>query len=456
MMVQLAYATSLVIFPNMLLKHKASALQRDLDTKQAFVRYVSHEVRTPLNIVLTGLELLKLKLANIPDSEEPLDLVSDCILSTKTAVSILSDLLIYEKLESNLLVLEKTECHLLSFLVEHVRPFRLQADQKQIEMNIVPFRGTELTRRLEQIMVSIDATKIAQVLRNLVSNAVKFSPSGGKVDVFAEVIVNNNSITRSSRLSTIIKQSIGAAQVYAADSINSDSVVRVVVRDSGFGISAENQQKLFNEIVQFHANTQQGGGGSGLGLWISKQIVALHGGKVGVYSEGEGHGTEFYFELPIARIDLTRVFNPQLADVSPDSGIALARMRTVSVRMPMEVLLVDDSAMNRKLMGKLIAAIGNSYVEADDGDTCVEAVRERMASGGGTMFHAILIDGSMPRMSGPEAIKQVRELGYKGLIVGVTGNGGAEDIEEFIDAGADSVLLKPVSLDQIQQIFICV
>jgi CheY-like chemotaxis protein len=91
-------------------------------------------------------------------------------------------------------------------------------------------------------------------------------------------------------------------------------------------------------------------------------------------------------------------------------------------------------------------------MEADDGNSCVEAVKHRLEVECADMFQAILIDGSMPKMSGPQAIKQVRELGYNGLIVGVTGNGAADDIVAFIDAGADSVLVKPVSLEQIQQL----
>ena len=80
-------------------------------------------------------------------------------------------------------------------------------------------------------------------------------------------------------------------------------VLRIEVRDSGYGIAPENQHKVFNEIVQFHANTQQGGGGSGLGLWISKKIVELHGGRVGLVSEGEGRGCTFFCELPLFEVE---------------------------------------------------------------------------------------------------------------------------------------------------------
>jgi signal transduction histidine kinase len=102
-------------------------------------------------------------------------------------------------------------------------------------------------------------------LRNFVSNAIKFTPPNGKVSI-------NMKILR-----------------YDSEEAGSE-MLQVEVVDSGHGISLENQRKVFNEIVQFHANTQQGGGGSGLGLWISKKIVDLHGGRVGLFSEGEGTG----------------------------------------------------------------------------------------------------------------------------------------------------------------------
>ena len=196
----------------------------------------------------------------------------------------------------------------------------------------------------------------------------------------------------------------------------------VEVRDSGVGISAENQRRLFNDVVQFHAKAHQGGGGSGLGLWISKKIVDMHGGSIGVRSEGESRGSTFYFTLPIVPVcdefeshpatrgpsepltsDLGEIKSdlildplfpsfkhplglPPKAQISPEVDAPKALNTTAGKGgteaglVNMKVLVVDDSALNRKMMVNRLERLGCSTFVADDGDTAVALVQQTLGT----------------------------------------------------------------------------
>lgn len=138
-----------------------------------------------------------------------------------------------------------------------------------------------------------DPYKLEQVVRNFIGNAVKFTPTKGKISVTVTITMN------------VKNQSYVSAD---DDPISKNGTLRLSVVDTGAGISFENQSKLFQQYIQFNAGKLQGGKGSGLGLWISKTIIDMHEGKVGAYSGGEGRGSTFYFELPC------QVFSPNTFD----------------------------------------------------------------------------------------------------------------------------------------------
>ena len=239
----------------------------------------------------------------------------------------------------------------------------------------------------------------------------------------------------------------------------------IVVTDSGAGISAENQKKLFRDIVQFNPEKLQAGGGSGLGLWITGGIVDLHGGKIRVFSEGEGMGCSFTVEIPMTRsrsvalqqltqfsndtdeIQITELPSPihnesekfgespsmalqsELDDALPvvaSSAVPSPQQEPQSAKRQFDVLVVDDSRLNRKMLLKCLRTDGHISIEAEDGLQAIERVKERMNGSDGSNckpFDAILMDFIMPNMDGPTATRQIRSLGYTGIIFGVTGNG---------------------------------
>ena len=233
------------------------------------------------------------------------------------------------------------------------------------------------------------------MLRNLLSNAIKFTPIDGRVDV----------------------------RVYV-----SEHKLHVEVRDNGVGISPENQQRLFNKIIQFNAKAQQAGGGTGLGLWICKRIIDMHGGAMGMKSDGEGHGSTFYFSLHInergcnrseveqatgdnycddeAVVNIpsiresedrsSRFFSERHRGVLPAglkansvhpmpehfqiSSTNLKREELVSLKS-LNVLVVDDSGLNRKMMVQRMRLEGCCAHEADDGDAALEAIHNSFRDG---------------------------------------------------------------------------
>jgi signal transduction histidine kinase/CheY-like chemotaxis protein len=420
----IAFASIIVItlLPQRLAKVETAKLEADLAIKKSFVRYISHELRTPLSIAISGLDLLNEQLNDGAPIEELVAMIKDIKSPCLSGVAILNNLLDFEKLDSGLTVLEATDQDPGVFFESTVAPFKLVARQKQIELIVV----NSLAGTANREAVRIDASKMSQVLCNLLSNAIKFTQVEGTVTVTASVV---------------------------------DEAFTVKVEDTGVGISAENQQRLFGEGVQFHTNAHQGTSSSGLGLWISKKIVELHGGTIGVISEGNGKGSTFYFKLPLNTTEIrltpieeaiSRAMSSRRVSVrvAPSLTNSLLHTRPISVRLPtnLSILIVDDSALNRKMMIKRLERHSCTIAEADDGDVALEMVQSSLR-GDRPSFDVISMDNVMPRMRGPEAAQKIRNIGYKGVIVGITGNVLADDVDEFIDHGVNAVLPKPFELD---------
>jgi CheY-like chemotaxis protein len=231
--------------------------------------------------------------------------------------------------------------------------------------------------------------------------------------------------------------------------------LKVAVIDTGTGMSNDQLARVFGENVQFNANELQAGQGSGLGLFIAKGIMKQLGGSLAVFSEGLGHGTTFTMTLPLYHVPDTAL--PEslkhqqqlLSEHSSDDETA------VSPKHPAEslrVLVVDDAAINRKLLMRLLNNQGHVCEEAEDGLRAVEQVENAMKEG--KRYDSILLDYEMPVMNGPTAAKEIRVLGCDSLIVGITGNLLPEDVSFFKACGANSVLPKPVNLRDLVEIWV--
>jgi len=210
---------------------------------------------------------------------------------------------------------------------------------------------------------------------------------------------------------------------------------------------------------------------------VSKGIIDLHGGRIGVYSEGENMGTTFYFEVPVVQGQgapqedyhfrgqefllqgsqkaAQKKYSVNKFCVTPSDlvveasadveGVGGSRANDTSNRA--KVLIVDDAATNRKMLRLLLARRRYQTEEAEDGLQGVQMVKQRIERGI-IPYDAIIMDFIMPNMDGPTATARIRALGYNGVIVGVTGNAMQNDIQTFLGKGADKVLNKPLDIDE--------
>ena len=453
---------------------------------------------------------LKLLTDDLKSSNNPLDtnrneILSDVNVACRTTVDILNDLLCFDKLESGILEVHKHEVPVLSFLSDCVGMFSAQAREGDIMMSVVTgvdersdvHGDVESMPLLDDDTVFIDRFKMDQVIRNLVSNALKFTPRGGAVTLTAAFVpratppsqnisresafdgsyLDFYALGRSARFNRMSSSAtfkrVAGPRIYidgdleggetggksptpTEDTKNIVGKLVIVVKDTGAGMLPKDYSRLFKEIVQFKPEVLQAGGGSGLGLWITKGIMDLHGGTVSVHSEGLGLGSSFSLELSMERKVCTAftAFESEQFINTANSGClypeidALACSTQDDSEKPsvLRVLIVDDSPLNRKMLLRTFRAAGHECHEAVDGLEAVEKIKDIMASPQGS-YSVVLMDFVMPNMDGPTATRFIRALGYTAPIFGATGNMLSFDVEYFLENGVDKVFAKPLDMD---------
>lgn len=232
--------------------------------------------------------------------------------------------------------------------------------------------------------------------------------------------------------------------------------LEVSVKDSGAGMTKAQLDKLFKSAgVQFNANALQGGGGTGLGLYISKGIMEQHGGTLSVDSKGLDMGTTFTLSLPMY-LDANKAAGTPAS--TPCNSLRSLQQEQTERTLPFEeeearslrILAVDDSITNLKLLVRLLQKRGHQVTSAGNGKLAVEMVRTSIQTN--ELFDVICIDNHMPGMDGPTAAMVMREMGCDSFIVGITGNVLPEDIELFKSKGANAVLPKPFRIAQLEEL----
>lgn len=534
------FGSFVTILPGRLARIKVELCQQMITTKGHFVRYVSHEIRSPLFVVSAGLEMTINELeATSAVPQTLVDLVSDVFDSTTSAINLLNDLLQYENMEldsfkldvswrglSNLFGLKVSTLTALAkksdvqFLIDD--PLNLFGNEKHIDYVKAMLSRSEIVGSddffssvdYSEVVLRVDRYRVDQIIRNLIVNAIKFTPKGGSVFVRTSISARRNESNTSSK--GVIPSSTGNNQqedVFSTNYFKSTTKslsaklyrpliefeklepigdVMVEVIDSGVGIAIENQSKVFGEFTQFDRNKLQAGGGSGLGLWISRRIAEYHQGKVDFHSAGEGKGSTFFVTLPVYippqgfALKMSSEPTPSLQSRSPNklskrsnqnhtstssntilnSKIKRTRRRTskttslmatvvsteadeAKIKVEHRFLIVDDSSTNLKMMRRLLESAKDHFPgcvidEADDGDVAVEMVSKSLKAE--TPYGAVLMDSMMDRMHGTQATVLMRnDVGYKGLIIGVTGNAREDEIQAYKDCGVDEVLTKPIT-----------
>jgi CheY-like chemotaxis protein len=278
-----------------------------------------------------------------------------------------------------------------------------------------------------------DCVRITQVLRNLVSNALKFTPEGGQLHVSAQWIERTTAGQIKDRTFELSNSELITAP--------KSGMLEVKVTDTGAGMSKEQLAKLFRQGMQFNVNELQAGQGSGLGLYIAKGIVEQHGGKLTASSEGLGCGTTFTMTIPLYHIP-----EPEKTESQSECFCSQNSFR----QSKLYVLIVDDAASNRKLLKRLLENRGHTCDEAEDGHVAVEMVQQ--ATDKKKPYDMVLLDYEMPTMNGPTAALEIRKIGSDAFVIGITGNMMAEDVAYFKSKGANAVLPKPFKISSLEEL----
>lgn len=378
-----------------MLRDALAAANAANSAKSDFLSRMSHDIRTPLNGIIGMSALGQL---NVNDTAR----VGDCFAKIDTAghflLGLISDILDMSKIESGKLTPVHETFEFEPFFSELLSIIEPQARQQGLEFEV------RRTGPLQPRYVG-DALRLKQVLMNLLSNALKFTPKGGKVTLEA------------------------GEQRRAEDT----AYLRFAVDDTGVGMSPEFKQKLFLPFEQERPDGARNNVGSGLGLSIVYNLVQLMGGALEVESE-KGGGSHFAFTLPLG--------------IAADAAAAEAAPAQAAAAQDLSgrrVLVAEDNALNRELAQALLEAHGLKVDVAGDGRQAVEMVR----AAGEDRYLAVLMDIRMPEMDGLEAARAIRALGGRTgqvPIVAMTANAFREDRTLAYQAGMTGYLVKPLDI----------
>ncbi len=372
--------------------------------KSEFLAIMSHEIRTPMNGVLGFADIMK----GTPLSAEQYGFVDNICKSGESLLVIINDILDYSKLDSGLFSLNPQSFNLSDCIQESMALCAPAADKNvKLKVTIEP----EVP-----VWVIQDATRVRQVLVNLVSNAMKFTHVGS-VEVRVHCELDPVNLQAHQRR------------------------LRFTVMDTGIGIAAEKIPTLFNPFSQVDTSSTREYGGTGLGLSISRNLVTLMGGDISVESVPH-HGSTFTFTV---LVDLVGD-----AQSAPANSEKQALMATDERLMPpLSILVVEDISMNQALILRLLADLGQRADTAVNGLECLQVVRKNS-------YDLILMDLHMPIIDGLAATHEIRKMEQaedsrrRAFICALTANVMQRDREGCVAAGMDDILSKPLRMTELR------
>lgn len=387
-----------------ILRNALSSAEHANRAKTAFLNNMSHDIRTPMNAIIG---FTSLAAEHLDDREIIRDYLEKISTSGKHLLSLINDVLDMSRIESGSVKIEKANVHLPDVL----------EDLKTIILESVHAKQQKLLIKMQDVVhedIITDKLRLTQVLLNIISNAVKFTPVGGTIHILVEEKAS---------------QKAGYA------------VYSFCIKDNGIGMSKEFQEHVFDSFARERTVTESGITGTGLGMAITKNIVDLMGGTIHLTSK-QGEGSEFIVTLECELANKT-VQNKQ-------SSCPKAEKKHLDYSGK-KVLLVEDNELNREIATEILKSLGLKVDCAADG---MEAV-EIMSSEAGNQYDMIFMDIQMPKMDGYTATREIRTL--KDMkkanvpIIAMTANAFDEDRKKAIKAGMNGHIAKPIDVDVILQ-----
>ena len=380
---------NLTLEHEMQVRHRAEeALLLADRRKDEFLATLAHELRNPLAPIRTGLDILRIRSGDAQATQRATDIMERQL---RQMVRLVDDLLDVSRINTGKFAIKMGRVELKAVV----------NDALEVVRSYIELHGHELVIDLPDRPVFLhgDATRLAQILSNLLNNAAKYTNRGGRVSLAARV---------------------------------EDRNLIINVADNGIGIAPDMLNHVFEMFVQVDSTLERTNAGLGVGLSLARRLVELHGGSIEAHSAGIGRGSEFVVRLPI-------VVEPEL----PAKTIPAAFMTSETYR----ILLADDNVDFVNSIGALLSAMGHSVVITHNGPDALTAAARFCPD------YAFL-DIGLPQMSGYDLARGIRRLsnGSMTMLIAVTGWGQEKDRQLAFEAGFDHHMVKPVRFEQIEEI----
>ena len=360
--------------------------------KTEFLATLAHELRNPLAPIRTGMELIRIAQHNPETFNKALTMMDRQL---NQLVHLIDDLMEISRVNSGKIELRNQRIDFRSVATMATESVSPQLKSAGHQLDIQMCNNT--------IWLDADPARLAQVISNLLINAIKYTPSGGHIILKADM---------------------------------HDGLADISVIDNGIGIPQDSLIKVFDMFSQVSKNKHHSQGGLGIGLSLVKSLVAMHGGTVTAYSEGEGKGSRFTLKIPLAKGDLPA---NSVSEMHTEKALEPAR--------PLNILLADDNQDAADALSKLLRTWGHNVEVANEGRT---ALRIAIAND----FNLIILDLGMPGLNGFEVAAEIRKMPHlqHTFLVALTGWGSQNHREQTKEAGFNKHLIKPAAISDIQQL----